>query len=80
MRKILEGNRGLEVTGPVGYSEDLLSMYFNILRVIKSRRIRRQDYVQSMKGEMRDSYKNFISKISRQDYLRDVGVDGKNGM
>ena len=60
------------------HNEELNDLYcsVNILRVIKSRRMRWAELVASM-GEGRGVYKILVGKSEGKNYLGDPGVDGR---
>jgi hypothetical protein len=60
------------------HNEELHNLYAspNIVRVIKTRRMRSAGHVERM-GDMRNAYDILVGKHERRDHLEDVGVDGK---
>jgi hypothetical protein len=62
------------------HSEELHILYSssNIIRQIKSRRIRWEGHVTRM-GEERKVYKGLVGKPEERDNLKDQGVNGRMG-
>jgi hypothetical protein len=60
------------------HNEELHNLYEspNIIRVIKSRKIRWTGHV-ACKGELRNSYSILVRKPEGKDHLEDLGVDGE---
>jgi hypothetical protein len=69
-----------EVTGEWRrlHNEELNDLYSspNIIRVIKSSRMRWAEHVARM-GEGRGAYRIFVGDLREGDHLEDPGVDGK---
>jgi len=78
LRRIFGPKRD-EVTGEWRklHNEELNDLYFspNIVRVIKSRRMRRTEHVARM-GERRGIYMVWWGNLRERDHLGDPGVDG----
>ena len=79
LRRIFGPKRG-EVTGEWRklHNEELNDLYCspNIVRVIKSRRMRWEGHVARM-GEKRGVYRILLGKPQGRDHLGDPGVDGR---
>jgi hypothetical protein len=60
------------------YNEGLLNVYTlpNIIRVIKSGRIRRLGHAAST-VEMTNAYKLMVTNLTVRDHMGDIGVHGK---
>ena len=76
----LFGPKRDEVTGDWRklHNEELNDIYCspNIVRVIKSRRVRWAGHVARM-GERRGIYRVLMGNLTQRDHLGDPGVDGK---
>jgi len=48
----------------------------HIIKLIKSRWVRRAGYVAHM-GTIRNDYKVLVKRPERRDHLKDLGVDGR---
>jgi hypothetical protein len=78
----------LRIFGPKGewvaggwrilHNEELHNLYpsTNIVRVIKSRKMRWAGHVTRME-EMRNAYKILVGNLKRRDRWEDLGIDGK---
>jgi hypothetical protein len=77
--RIIFGPKRDEVTGEWRklHNEELNDLYClpNIIRVIKSRRMRWAGHVTRM-GERRDAYRVLMGKLEGKNHLEDPGVDG----
>jgi hypothetical protein len=60
------------------HNEELHSLYISpdIIRVIKSRRMRWAGHVGRM-GEVRNAYKILVGKPEERDHSEDLSVDGR---
>jgi hypothetical protein len=60
------------------HNEEFHNLYTspNVIRVIKSRRVRLAGHVACM-GEMRNAYRIFISKPEGSDHSEDLSIDGR---
>jgi hypothetical protein len=78
-RRVFEPKRD-EVTGGRRKlnHEELHSLYYspNVIRIIKSRRMRLAGHVACM-GEMRNAYKILVESLKETDHSEDLGVDGR---
>ena len=76
----ITGPKRDEVTGKWRkvHNQELNDLYSSpsIIRVIKSRRIRKRGHVARM-GKRRDTYKIWWGNLMERDHLEDPGVDGK---
>jgi len=59
------------------HSEELLTLYAspNIIRVIKSRRMRFEEHV-THTAEMKNAHKILVGRLEGKDHSEDLGVDG----
>jgi hypothetical protein len=79
LRRIF-GPKSDEVTGEWRrlHDEELYALYSspNIIRVMRSRRLRWAGHVARM-GERRGAYRALVGKLREGDHLEDPGVDGR---
>ena len=79
LRRIFESKKN-EVTGEWRrlHNKELYALYFspNIIRVIKSRRLRWTGHVARM-GVSRGAYRVLMEKPGRRNYLEHRGIDGR---
>jgi hypothetical protein len=79
LRKTFSPKRG-EITGGcrAQHNEELYALCFsqNIIRVIKSRRMRWAGQVPRM-GERRGAYRALVRKHEGREYLEDLRIDGR---
>jgi hypothetical protein len=60
------------------HNEELHNLYvsLNIIRVIKSRRMKWLGHVARM-GQKRNAYNILVGNLKERDHLEDIGVDGR---
>jgi hypothetical protein len=78
--RVIFGSNGEEVTGDWRrlHNEELHEFYCltNVIRVIKSKRIRWAGHVARM-GERRGAYRVWWGNLRERDHLEGLGVDGR---